>query len=80
MDTKQAIVRDEKSAKHYDEVALKPSALENADYTGAEAKTDPVEIALVKKIDWRLMVCTSYKSCWNLGLTTSSQHYVSCIF
>jgi hypothetical protein len=34
-----------------------PAALENADYTGAEAKTDPEEIALVKKIDWRLMVC-----------------------
>lgn len=27
------------------------------DYTGAEAKTDPEEIALVRKIDWRLMVC-----------------------
>jgi hypothetical protein len=27
-----------------------------ADYTGAEAKTDPEEIALVRKIDWRLMV------------------------
>lgn len=26
------------------------------DYTGAEAKTDPAEIALVRKIDWRLMV------------------------
>jgi hypothetical protein len=25
------------------------------DYTGAEAKSDPEEIALVKKIDWRLM-------------------------
>jgi hypothetical protein len=30
----------------------------NADYTGAEAKTDPDEIALVRKIDWRLMVRT----------------------
>jgi hypothetical protein len=28
----------------------------NADYTGAEAKADPDEIALVRKIDWRLMV------------------------
>lgn len=26
------------------------------DYTGAEAKSDPEEIALVRKIDWRLMV------------------------
>jgi hypothetical protein len=36
------------------------AALENADYTGAEAKTDPEEIALVKKIDWRLMVRLEY--------------------
>lgn len=59
MDTKQAIVQDEKSPKLFDEQVLKPSALEgqHADYTGAEAKTDPVEIALVRKIDWRLMVC-----------------------
>jgi hypothetical protein len=36
--------------------------LESADYTGAQAKTDPAEIALVKKIDWRLMptLCTMY--------------------
>jgi hypothetical protein len=59
MDTKHAIVQDEKSPKHFDEQVLKSSALEgqHADYTGAEAKTDPVEIALVRKIDWRLMVC-----------------------
>jgi hypothetical protein len=35
----------------------KPDVAQNADYTGAEAKTDPAEIALVRKIDWRLMVC-----------------------
>jgi hypothetical protein len=28
----------------------------NVDYTGSIAKTDPVEIKLVRKIDWRLMV------------------------
>lgn len=58
----QPIVQDEKSNKHFDEKAelsdVKPAALENADYTGAEAKTDPAEIALVRKIDCRLMVCT----------------------
>jgi hypothetical protein len=63
MDAKQQpIVQDDKSTKHFEEKAelndVKPSALENADYTGAEAKTDPAEIALVKKIDWRLMVPT----------------------
>jgi hypothetical protein len=26
-----------------------------ADYSGAVAKTDPKEIALVKKLDWRIM-------------------------
>lgn len=36
--------------------------LENVDYTGAEAKTDPAEIALVRKIDWRLMVRVIYQS------------------
>jgi hypothetical protein len=58
MDTKlPAIVQDEKSTKCFEEQAdLKHIAVENADYTGAEAKTDPAEIALVKKIDWRLMV------------------------
>jgi hypothetical protein len=61
MDIKQPIVQDEKSTKHYEEKTdlekVKPGLLENADYTGAEAKTDPAEIALVRKIDWRLMVC-----------------------
>ena len=28
---------------------------ENADYSGAVGKTDAVEIALVKKLDWRIM-------------------------
>jgi hypothetical protein len=58
MDTKQrTIVQDKKSTKHFEEQAdLKHAVVENADYTGAEAKTDPAEIALVKKIDWRLMV------------------------
>ncbi|RMZ67377.1 major facilitator superfamily transporter [Pyrenophora seminiperda CCB06] len=34
----------------------------SADYTGAERKTDPAEIALVRKIDWRLMpiLCVMY--------------------
>lgn len=64
MDTKQKpITQDEKSIKHYEENSVlkdvKPGVLENADYAGAEAKTDPVEIALVRKIDWRLMVWTT---------------------
>lgn len=62
MDAKQhPITHDEKSTKQFDEKAelehvKHGGVLENADYTGAEAKTDPAEIALVRKIDWRLMV------------------------
>jgi hypothetical protein len=58
--TPQPKIHDEKSTKRFEESIelrdVKPAALENADYTGAEAKTDPAEIALVRKIDWRLMV------------------------
>jgi hypothetical protein len=53
-------VQDEKIASHFDEKAglddTKYLATENVDYTGSTAKTDPVEIKLVRKIDWRLMV------------------------
>jgi hypothetical protein len=31
------------------------AALDGADYTGAVAKTDPAEIALVRKLDMRVM-------------------------
>lgn len=65
MDSKQhPITLDEKSTKQYEEKAElehgKGGVLERADYTGAEAKTDPAEIALVRKIDWRLMVSDFY--------------------
>ena len=36
---------------------LKQAAEETVgDYAGAVAKTDPVEIRLVRKLDWRIMV------------------------
>jgi len=58
----------------------KPAALENADFTGAVAKTDPVEIALVRKIDWRLMVIIASSERTILGiLTLFSLHCVLCI-
>ena len=37
------------TAKHLD------VAPENVDYSGATAKTDPKEIALVRKLDWCIM-------------------------
>lgn len=54
------IIQSEKNARHYDEKteleSIKPAAGGHVDYTGSVAKTDPREIALVRKIDWRLMV------------------------
>lgn len=52
-DEKPAIIShiDDKS-----EIGTEKHASAAADYTGAERKSDPEEIALVKKIDWRLMV------------------------
>jgi len=38
----------------YDEERLKQPA-ERPDYSGAAEKTDPVEIKLVKKLDWYIM-------------------------
>ncbi|KAH7559854.1 hypothetical protein BM1_03488 [Bipolaris maydis] len=37
------------------EIGTEKHASAAADYTGAERKSDPEEIALVRKIDWRLM-------------------------
>jgi hypothetical protein len=52
---------EKNTSLHVDDVAssekdLKHEApLEGADYTGAVAKTDPAEIALVRKLDYRIM-------------------------
>jgi hypothetical protein len=58
--TQPQMVQDEKIISHFDEKAglddTKHLATGNVDYTGSTAKTDPVEIRLVRKIDWRLMV------------------------
>jgi hypothetical protein len=68
--TPEPVIESEKSTRHYDEKtdleSIKPVAggNGNADYTGSVAKTDPREIALVRKIDWRLMVC--FRRAWFL--------------
>lgn len=59
--TPEPIIESEKNTRQYDEKAdlesIKPTATGgHVDYTGSVAKTDPKEIALVRKIDWRLMV------------------------
>lgn len=60
--TQEAIIESEKNVQQYDEKTdseiVKPVAGGMEDYTGSVAKTDPREIALVRKIDWRLMVRT----------------------
>lgn len=62
----------------YTEETIKPAALENADHTGAVAKTDPAEIALVRKIDWRLMVrlCLTYPEATPNKISADSMRHV----
>jgi hypothetical protein len=58
--TQPQTFQDEKITSRFDEKAglddVKYLATGHVDYTGSTAKTDPVEIRLVRKIDWRLMV------------------------
>lgn len=37
--------------------------IEEVDQFGSHKKTDPVEIALVKKLDWYIMVCPALNRC-----------------
>ncbi|KAJ9646425.1 hypothetical protein H2199_002474 [Coniosporium tulheliwenetii] len=57
--TKQAPIKEydpeSKPAQYVLEETADLSAREGADYSGAVEKTDPAEIRLVKKLDWRIM-------------------------
>jgi hypothetical protein len=46
---------DIKDEKDFAQVKYHESAEPKVDYSGAHAKTDPREIALVKKLDWYIM-------------------------
>jgi len=52
---------EKNSSLHVDDVASSDKDLktdvpvDGADYTGAVAKSDPAEIALVRKLDYRIM-------------------------
>lgn len=50
--------------EHYDEKTL-PQSNTQEDYTGVSKKTDPEEIKLVRKLDFRIMVslCTGIIGC-----------------
>lgn len=53
----------------------------NVDYTGVAKKTDPEEIKLVRKLDYRIMVSFSIHIIHleTLLTMTNSRHSVSCI-
>jgi hypothetical protein len=83
MATKQPqTIEHEEATRHLDEKAeltdVKHLPTGNVDYTGSVAKTDPVEIRLVRKIDWRLMVSDTSARLQKAKLTTSSRPCVSC--
>lgn len=44
-------------ASHLEEVEMSSEKVDasQGDYSGAQAKTDPEEIALVRKLDWHIM-------------------------
>lgn len=54
--------------------------VEKTDYSGAHEKTDPREIALVKKLDLWIMVRSLLESTLNELLTKCSPCCFSCIF
>lgn len=70
----ESIVESEKNTGLYGQEvyleSLKPVPSGDADYAGSVAKTDSREIALVRKIDWRLMVC--------LGTLLKMVHVLCC--
>lgn len=43
------------SSRYEQDVDTKHDGDKKLDYSGAHAKTDPAEIALVKKLDWYIM-------------------------
>lgn len=43
------------SSRYEADVDSKQSGTKQLDYSGAHAKTDPAEIALVRKLDWYIM-------------------------
>lgn len=52
----------------HDEKVLEQNEVHNhlGDYSGAATKTDPAEIALVRKLDRMIMVSLATKDYWNL--------------
>lgn len=53
----------------HDEKSVKGEAVVSGDYSGAAEKTDPVEIALVRKLDRRIMVSLISQLSDDLALT-----------
>lgn len=55
LDEKQALELSPTTSKHQEDVNIE-SVEARGDYSGAAAKTDPVEIKLVRKLDRRILV------------------------
>lgn len=79
----EPVVEAEKNARVYDDKAelesVKPAAGGLVDYTGSVAKTDPREIALVRKIDWRLMVRISGLNTGGLLAASADLRSLRCV-
>ena len=52
---KESDLEDKSVQYHLEDGKAQAEVNDGADYSGAVAKTDPAEIALVKKLDWRIM-------------------------
>lgn len=59
-----SVEREEHAIHTVDSVIMdekpNPKDEENRDWTGSAKKTDPEEIKLVRKLDWRIMVSFQY--------------------
>lgn len=70
------------SSRYEQDIDTKQDGDKRLDYSGAHAKTDPAEIALVKKLDWYIMPMLWLVS--NLGprshqyCLTSANHARAC--
>ena len=74
--TAAAEVADKMSVERIEVADLK-EAPEKGDYAGAAAKTDPAEIKLVHKLDYRIMV-SRLSLTWRLATNLVSPRSWSC--
>ena len=54
-EVEQSNLEKVESSRYEPDAESKQDGTKQLDYSGAHAKTDPAEIALVKKLDWYIM-------------------------